>query len=82
MELLKPYFPNSSGKPNFYAHGGSMFALGLIHAKTKDPTVINFLIENIVSPSNNQNEQIIHGACFGIGLVGLGSADMKLYVTL
>jgi hypothetical protein len=36
MDLLKPYFPNQSEKPNFYAHGGAMFALGLIYAKTKN----------------------------------------------
>ena len=75
MELLKPYLPGAAGNPNFHAHGGSLYALGLIHTNTKDQKVLTYLIEAIKNPSNNQNEQIIHGACLGIGLVGMGSGD-------
>lgn len=79
MEILKPYFPNSTPTPNFYAHGGSFYALGLIHIGTRNPEVLNFLISAIKNPANNQNEVLIHGACLGIGLIGLASCDESLY---
>jgi 26S proteasome regulatory subunit N2 len=75
MDLLKPYLPGAAGNPNYHAHGGSLYALGLIHTNTKDQKILTYLIEAIKNPGNNQNEQIIHGACLGIGLVGMGSGD-------
>ena len=78
MELLKPYFPGNTPTPNFYAHGGSLFSLGIIHWKSKNQDHINFMLNAIKSPNNNQNEQIIHGACLGMGLIGLGSEDESI----
>ena len=71
MEILKPYFPSASGTPNYYAHGGAYYGLGLIHAGTNNAEILNFLIAAIKNPANNQNETLIHGACLGIGLVGM-----------
>lgn len=32
MKLLKPYLPTDGVSSSFYSEGGSLFALGLIHA--------------------------------------------------
>lgn len=79
MEILTPYLPNSSPNPKYFAHGGSLYALGLIHYNTKNQEVLNYLLNAIKNPANNQNEAIIHGACLGIGLIGFASNDETLY---
>ena len=79
MEILRPYLPGNLPNPKYYAHGGSLYGLGLMHYNTKNPDILNFLISAIKNPTNNQNEIIIHGACLGIGLVGLASNDEILY---
>lgn len=83
MEILRPYFPTgNAANPNFYAYGGSFYALGLINMGTRNPEVLNTLITAIKNPAYNQNEVLIHGACLGIGLTGLASADVALYEEL
>ena len=46
---------------------------------TKNQEVINQLLAAIKNPAHNQNETLIHGACLGIGLIGLASHDEVLY---
>lgn len=75
MEILQPYFPGATGSPNMYTHGGSLYALGLIHHGDKDQDVINYLMQQIKSPDNNGNDQIVHGACLGLGMVCLASEN-------
>ena len=75
MEILKPYFPGAAGTPSFYTHGGSLYALGLIHTGDRDQSVIDFILNAIKNPSNNSNETLIHGACLGLGLVNLLSSE-------
>ena len=79
MDILRPYLPGNLSNPKYYAHGGSLYGLGLIHYNTKNPEVLNTLLAAIKNPTNNQNEILIHGACLGIGLVGLASNDEILY---
>lgn len=79
MEIMTPYLPGSTPTPKYYAHGGSLYALGLIHYNTKNQEILNYLLDAIKNPGNNQNEAIIHGACLGIGLVGFASNDEVLY---
>jgi 26S proteasome regulatory subunit N2 len=74
MEILTPYFPNSSPTPSWYTHGGSLYALGLIHAGDRDQKVIEHILSNIKNPTFNQNENFVHGAALGLGLVNLGSS--------
>lgn len=77
MELLKPYFPGNTPTPNYYAHGGSLYALGLIHSNTKDPQVTSFILQAIQNA--NGNEQILHGATLALGLIGIGSEDTQIH---
>lgn len=79
MEVMRPYLPGNLPTPKFYAHGGSLYGLGLIYYNTKNQETLNFLINAIKNPTNNQNEVLIHGACLGIGLVGMASNDEMLY---
>jgi 26S proteasome regulatory subunit N2 len=71
MEILKPYFPGASPNPSFYTHGGSLYALGLVHTGDRDQSVNDFILGIIKNPSYNSNETLIHGACLGLGLVNL-----------
>ena len=79
MEILRPYLPGNLANPKYFAHGGSLYGLGLIHFNTKKPEIENFLIAAIKNPTNNQNETLIHGACLGLGLVGFASNNEGLY---
>lgn len=77
MDLLKPYFPGNTPVPNYYAHGGSLYALGLIHSNTNDKVILEFITNAITNA--NANEQILHGATLALGLVAIGSADSTLH---
>lgn len=80
MDLLKPYFPGNTPTPNYYAHGGSLYALGLIHSNTKDAQVLQFITDQVAACNNN--EQILHGATLAMGLIGIGSEDQTLHTQL
>ena len=54
MTLLKPYLPGQTATPSYYAHGGSMMALGLIFQKTKDKVKFKYLVNLRVSLWLNQ----------------------------
>jgi len=56
MDLLKPYLPKNEGNPNYYAYGGSLYALGFIHSTTKDQEIINYMITCIKDPGHKDNE--------------------------
>lgn len=75
MEILNPYFPGALATPSWYTHGGSLYALGLIHAGDRNQDVITFILNAIKNPVYNANESLIHGAALGLGLVNLGSCD-------
>ncbi|SBT42057.1 26S proteasome regulatory subunit RPN2, putative (RPN2) [Plasmodium ovale wallikeri] len=58
-----------------YSEGGSLYALGLIHANynTHDKKVKNFLLSQL---KLNVNDEVLqHGCCLGLGLVCLGQND-------
>lgn len=46
-----------------------------MHAGTRDPETIRYLTDLIKDPQQNKHEPILHGACLGLGLVGLASED-------
>ncbi|MCO5552254.1 hypothetical protein L7F22_005766 [Adiantum nelumboides] len=75
--LMAPYLPQngatSGGSP--YSEGGALYALGLIHANHGEG-IKQFLIESL---KNTNNEVIQHGACLGLGLAALGTADEEIY---
>jgi 26S proteasome regulatory subunit N2 len=74
---MAPYLPQhgSSGGGSPYSEGGALYALGLIHANHGEG-IKEFLRESLCST----NVEIIqHGACLGLGLAALGTADEEIY---
>lgn len=77
MTLLKPYLPQDGVSGSAYSEGGSLFALGLIHANHGAP-VLSYLKQQL---TGSQNEVIQHGACLGLGTAGMATDDSgKLFV--
>ncbi|KAL8474286.1 hypothetical protein ACS0TY_030931 [Phlomoides rotata] len=75
--LMAPYLPQggagSGGSP--YSEGGALYALGLIHANHGEG-IKQFLRESL----HNTNVEVIqHGACLGLGLAAIGTADDDIF---
>lgn len=75
--LMAPYLPSNGGTGGGspYSEGGALYALGLIHANHGEG-IKQFLLESL---RNTSNEVIQHGACLGLGLAALGTADEEIY---
>ncbi|XP_010913789.1 26S proteasome non-ATPase regulatory subunit 1 homolog A [Elaeis guineensis] len=75
--LMAPYLPQSGavGGGSPYSEGGALYALGLIHANHGEG-IKQFLRESL---RNTNAEVIQHGACLGLGLAALGTADEEIY---
>ncbi|XP_006652792.1 26S proteasome non-ATPase regulatory subunit 1 homolog A-like [Oryza brachyantha] len=75
--LMAPYLPQSGavGGGSPYSEGGALYALGLIHANHGEG-IKQFLRESL---RNTSAEVIQHGACLGLGLAALGTADEEIY---
>ncbi|PKA56551.1 26S proteasome non-ATPase regulatory subunit 2 1A [Apostasia shenzhenica] len=75
--LMAPYLPQSGavGGGSPYSEGGALYALGLIHANHGEG-IKQFLRESL---QNTSSEVIQHGACLGLGLAALGTADEDIY---
>ncbi|KAL5221940.1 hypothetical protein ABZP36_026653 [Zizania latifolia] len=75
--LMAPYLPQSGaasgGSP--YSEGGALYALGLIHANHGEG-IKQFLRESL---HNTSSEVVQHGACLGLGLAALGTADEEIF---
>lgn len=79
--ILAPYLPQgdnaASGSP--YTRGGSLYALGLIFAGHGNE-VLDYLQEQIENTaSDDGGDVVLHGACLGIGVAGMGSGKASLY---
>ncbi|KAI3844919.1 hypothetical protein MKX03_020959 [Papaver bracteatum] len=75
--LMAPYLPQSgtAGGGSPYSEGGALYALGLIHANHGEG-IKQFLRDSLRSTNV---EVIQHGACLGLGLAALGTADEDIY---
>ncbi|KAB2623170.1 26S proteasome non-ATPase regulatory subunit 1-like protein A [Pyrus ussuriensis x Pyrus communis] len=75
--LMAPYLPQGSagGGGSPYSEGGALYALGLIHANHGEG-IKQFLRDSLRSTNV---EVIQHGACLGLGLSALGTADEEIY---
>ncbi|RYR17746.1 hypothetical protein Ahy_B03g062436 [Arachis hypogaea] len=75
--LMAPYLPQggTGGGGSPYSEGGALYALGLIHANHGEG-IKQFLRDSLRSTSV---EVIQHGACLGLGLASLGTADEDIY---
>lgn len=74
--LMAPYLPQSgAGGGSPYSEGGALYALGLIHANHGEG-IKQFLRDSLRSTNV---EVIQHGACLGLGLAALGTADEEIF---
>ncbi|CAN1334589.1 26S proteasome non-ATPase regulatory subunit 1 homolog A [Linum perenne] len=75
--LMAPYLPQggAGGGGSPYSEGGALYALGLIHANHGEG-IKQFLRDSVRSTNV---EVIQHGACLGLGLAALGTADEEIY---
>ncbi|KAL0322668.1 UNVERIFIED_CONTAM: 26S proteasome non-ATPase regulatory subunitA [Sesamum angustifolium] len=76
--LMAPYLPQGGaggGGGSPYSEGGALYALGLIHANHGEG-IKQFLRESLRSTNV---EVIQHGACLGLGLAALGTADDDIF---
>ncbi|OIT06050.1 PREDICTED: 26S proteasome non-ATPase regulatory subunit 1 homolog A-like [Nicotiana attenuata] len=75
--LMAPYLPQggAGGGGSPYSEGGALYALGLIHANHGEG-IKQFLRDSLRS---TDVEVIQHGACLGLGLAALGTADEDIY---
>lgn len=72
--ILEPYLPSPDGSSSsYYSEGGSLFALGLVHANHGSAETLNYLKEAL--KSGTQNEVIQHGAALGLGVAAMGSGN-------
>lgn len=87
MTLLEPYLPKPGQSSSPYSDGGSLYALGLIHAHggggrgcNGNAEVIDYLRSALADAG--PVEAAAHGACLGLGLAALGSGDGLVYDSL
>ncbi|CAI9761632.1 unnamed protein product [Fraxinus pennsylvanica] len=75
--LMAPYLPQggAGGGGSPYSEGGALYALGLIHANHGEG-IKQFLRDSLKSTNV---EVIQHGACLGLGLAALGTADNDVF---
>ncbi|KTW26390.1 hypothetical protein T552_02872 [Pneumocystis carinii B80] len=78
FSLLSPYLPQESVSGSPYSEGGSLFALGLIHAN-HGKSVLHYLKTQL---KNTQSEIIQHGAALGLGVAGMATGDEEIYEDL
>lgn len=76
LQVLQPYLPPEEGSgqasSSFYSEGGSLFALGLIHAN-HGGTVLDYIRKAM--KNNSQSEIIQHGAALGLGVAGMATGN-------
>ncbi|KAK6347340.1 proteasome regulatory particle base subunit [Orbilia brochopaga] len=79
MKLLQPYLPNSaSGSGSPYSQGGSLYGLGLIYANHGED-VLPYLRTQF---KETQDEIVQHGAALGLGVAGMATGNMDIYLDL
>jgi 26S proteasome regulatory subunit N2 len=81
-KILETYLPAAGGgtRGSPYSEGGALYAMGIIHANHYDPETKSFLLEQL---HNAQASEVLqHGACLGLGLVCMATADEQLFEEL
>ncbi|KAF9101602.1 proteasome regulatory particle base subunit [Mortierella sp. GBA35] len=78
LSLLAPYLPQDGVTASPYSEGGSLFALGLIHANHGDE-VLDYLRGVL---KDTQIEVLQHGACLGLGTAGMATDNDDIYEEL
>lgn len=75
INILRPYLPQDGVTSSAYSEGGSLFALGLIHAN-HGSEVMGLLTDTL---KNNEGEIVQHGAALGLGAAGMATANQEVY---
>ncbi|CAI8037235.1 26S proteasome non-ATPase regulatory subunit 1 [Geodia barretti] len=75
LNLMASYLPKDSANSSPYAEGGGLYAIGLIHAN-HGLKVMDYLANELRS---NTSEIVCHGACLGLGLAAMGTANYDIY---
>lgn len=78
ISILRPYLPQDGVTSSVYSEGGSLFALGLIHAN-HGAEVMELLTNTLKS---NPAEIVQHGAALGLGAAGMASGNEEVYEEL
>ncbi|CAB4395122.1 uncharacterized protein OCT59_026377 [Rhizophagus irregularis] len=78
LSLLQPYLPQDGVSGSSYSEGGSLFALGLIHAN-HGAGVLDYLRNAL---KNTQTEVLQHGACLGLATAGMATGNDEIYEEL
>ncbi|CEH15192.1 26s proteasome regulatory subunit rpn2 psmd1 [Ceraceosorus bombacis] len=78
INLLNPYLPKDGSTGSVYSEGGSLFALGLIHAN-HGAEVLELLKDTL---KNNPAEVVQHGAALGLGAAGMATGNEEVYEEL
>ncbi|KAG9293368.1 hypothetical protein G9A89_007614 [Geosiphon pyriformis] len=78
LSLLAPYLPQDGVSVSSYSEGGSLFALGLIHANHGDG-VLDYLRNAL---KNTPTEVLQHGACLGLAAAGMATGNDGIYEEL
>ena len=79
MKVLEPYLPKPGQDASPYTAGGSLYALGIIHANHGvglGQSVSQYLLTQV--RENAANEVIVHGACLGLGLASMASCNQGM----
>lgn len=79
QKLLEPYLPKNGASQSPYSEGGALYALGLIHANQEssdDGKTITYL-QNALRNAG-PNEVVQHGACLGLGLAAMATANPEI----
>ncbi|KAK6739443.1 hypothetical protein RB195_008122 [Necator americanus] len=79
MKLLEPYLPKSEADQFGFKEGGSLFALGLIHANHDTDDCIKYLREQLAAA---QTSAVCQGACLGLGLAAMRTQNQDVYLQL
>ncbi|KHJ75700.1 Proteasome/cyclosome repeat protein, partial [Oesophagostomum dentatum] len=79
MKLLEPYLPKTEADQFGFKEGGSLYALGLIHANHGTEECIKYLREQLAAA---QTSAVRHGACLGLGLAAMGTQNQDVYLQL
>lgn len=78
LAILRPYLPQDGLTSSAYSEGGSLFALGLIHAN-HGTEVVDLLTNQL---KTNEGEIVQHGAALGLGAAGMATGNQEVYEEL
>lgn len=79
MKILSPYLPTGGSGSSAFSEGGSLYALGLIHAN-HGANVVSYIQKALNDASGNEIVQ--HGACLGLGVAAMATGNEDVYDNL